>query len=259
MIDFLSSLPGWLGGLLTIALSTAFGFATYAVSHKLLARNTTEETGYAIRSLFGVVGVLVSLMLSLAFAEVLTQNRAIRNALEREAVAISDVFDELHRYDSERTRRIRRMLANYTQAVIDDDWPALADGRLGERASALNRQFTDSVIRLGPTGMPQQQAWARIISDLDAASDQRLMRLDSALTAPPIFVYVVVFGFLVTMACFGVYPPQKALLTLMSLYTVFVGMVLYLILSLSDPFQGGMSVEPTMFEHLVERMQADLQ
>ena len=39
----------------------------------------------------------------------------------------------------------------------------------------------------------------------------------------------------------------------MAISTV-LGLVLYLILALSDPFQGGIGVGPTTFEHLVEKM-----
>jgi len=45
---------------------------------------------------------------------------------------------------------------------------------------------------------------------------------------------------------------------LVSFYTVFVGLVLFLIVKLSDPFQGDISVPPTAFEYLVEAMQSEI-
>ena len=63
-------------------------------------------------------------------------------------------------------------------------------------------------------------------------------------------------GWGLTVACFGIYRPQAPLVVLVSMYTLFIGLVLYLILALSDPFQGGFGVEPTTFEHLVEKMRA---
>ena len=60
------------------------------------------------------------------------------------------------------------------------------------------------------------------------------------------------------MACFGTYRPQTPVVALVSMYTLFVGLVLYLILALSDPFRGGIGVDPTTFEHLVEKMQTEL-
>jgi len=42
------------------------------------------------------------------------------------------------------------------------------------------------------------------------------------------------------------------------LFTVFVGLVLYLVLALSDPFQGYLGVAPTSFEYLVETLQSEI-
>jgi hypothetical protein len=44
---------------------------------------------------------------------------------------------------------------------------------------------------------------------------------------------------------------------LVSLYTVFVGLVLFLVLQLSDPFRGDIGVAPTSFEYLVETLQSE--
>ena len=60
------------------------------------------------------------------------------------------------------------------------------------------------------------------------------------------------------MACFGAYRPQPPLVVLVSLYTLFVGLVLFLILKLSDPFQGDIGIAPTVFEHLVETLQSEI-
>ena len=70
--------------------------------------------------------------------------------------------------------------------------------------------------------------------------------------------YVLILGFLITMACFGAYKPQAPLVALVSLCTMFVGLVLYLILELSEPFQGAMSVDPTTLEYLVESLRAQI-
>ena len=258
MIEFALSLPTWIGCCVAMVSTTVVGFVVYLVFYKFISKYQSYDLKDPTSSLFRVVGLLVSLMLSLAFSEVLAELRTIRNAVEREAVAISDMFDCLQRFDVESTREMRIILVDYTQAVIDDDWPALANDRLGERTEALKRQFTDSVIELEPATAIQKQLLSQILADLDTASDCRLIRLDNALAEPPVFIYVVFFGFLITMACFGTYRPQVPLVVLISLYTVFVGLLLYLILALSDPFQSGIGVGPTTFEHLFERLQSGI-
>jgi ABC-type tungstate transport system substrate-binding protein len=112
------------------------------------------------------------------------------------------------------------------------------------------------VLALEPATSTQEQLLSLILADGDAISDYRLIRLDNALAQPPIYIYAIIFGFLITMACFGAYRPQAPLVALVTLYTVFVGLVLYLILAMSDPFQGGLGVDPTSLEHLVESLRS---
>jgi len=234
------------------------GFVVYGVSYKLISKYKREDMKEPTNNLFRVVGMLVSLMLALAFSEVMAEQRTIRNAVQRETVAISDIFEVLKLYDIEKTREIRTILVNYTQAVIDDDWPALANDKLGQRTGALKRQLREAVMNLEPATPAQKTLWSMIVADIDALSDYRITRLDAALADPPIYVKVIIFGFLVTMAFFGAYRPHASLIVLVTLYTVFVGLVLYLILALSDPFQGDISVAPTAFEYLVETLQSEI-
>ena len=149
-------------------------------------------------------------------------------------------------------------MLEYTKAVIDDDWPALANDKLGQRTGASKSQLTEAVMNLEPATSNQKKLWSFIAADIDALSDHRLIRLENAMEKPPIFVNVIILGFLVTMACFGSYRPQAPLLVLVSLYTLFVGLVLFLIVKLNDPFQGDISLAPTAFEYLVETLQSEI-
>jgi hypothetical protein len=258
MIEFLLSLPTWVGCGVAMISTAVLGLVVYFVSYKLISRYQSDDLKDPTSSLFRVVGLLVSLMLSLAFSEVIAEVRVIRNAIGREAVAISDTFTNLKLFDIERTQAFRTTLVEYAQAVIDDDWPALANDKLGQRAGALKRQLSEALMNLETATPNQEKLRSFIVADIDALSDHRLIRLDAALAKPPVYVYVIIFGFLVTMACFGAYRPQGPLFVLVSLYTIFVGLVLFLIMKLSDPFQGDIGVTPAAFEYLVETLQAEI-
>ena len=248
----------WVGCIVAMISAVVVGLVVYFVSSKFITKYQRDELKDPTQSLFRVVGLLVSLMLSLAFSEVIAEVRVIRNAIEREAVAISDTFTNLELFDRERTQGIRTNLVEYAQAVIDDDWPALANDKLGQRAGALRKQLTEALMSLEPASSNQEKLWPFIAADIDALSDHRFIRLDAALAKPSVYIYVIIFGFLVTMACFGVYLPQGPLVVLVSLYTVFVGLVLFLIVKLSDPFQGDIGVTPATFEYLVETLQSEV-
>ncbi|MGI9523467.1 MAG: hypothetical protein ACR2PG_17690 [Hyphomicrobiaceae bacterium] len=256
MTELILSLPEWLGIFVAMLIATTVGLAVYLVSHRLISTHQEDELKDPMSSLFRVVGMLVSLMLSLAFAEVVVQLNTIKNALQREAIAISDTHSHLRLFDLEKTREIRASLLEYTQAVIEDDWPALAGDRLGLRTEALQRRFLRELLELQAETDHQKRVMSWIEQDVDVINDARLQRLSGALAQPPVYLYVIVFGFFVTMACFGAYRPQRPLVILAALYTSFVGLVLYLILALSDPFQGGFGVAPDTFVQLLESLKS---
>ena len=262
MINVLLSLPTILGLLVFVGLIAIIGLAAYLLSYKLISRYPPEEIHEirdATSGLFRVVGILVSLFLSLTFAEVVVELNAIEIAIEGEAVAIADIHQDLRRFGVEETRDIRALVIDYTQAVIDDDWPALADGRLGNRADALLVQLGDAVLRLEPNNRLQERLIPRIIADKDKIDDLRLSRLQQvqAISRPPFFLIVVFFGFLVTMVCFGVYRP-RGFIILVSLYTFLIGLTIYLILDYGDPLHGLQvpGVDTVAFEYVLEKMQA---
>ena len=135
----------------------------------------------------------------------------------------------------------------------DDKTPDVSQGSL---LYALTYSLPDAwQIGMNPTITYNDKADA---NNQWNVSDHRFVRLDAALAKPPVYVNVIIFGFLVTMACFGAYRPQGPLVVLVSLYTVFVGLVLFLIVKLCDPFQGEIGVAPTAFEYLVETLQSEI-
>jgi hypothetical protein len=255
LIEQLLLLPTAAGAILLMVLTTAVGVPIYVISYRLLAKSQPKEVRRATNGLFRVIGILVSLFLSLTFADVVLELNQIEAAIEREAVMIVDIHRDLGRYDSDRARKAQALLVEYTQAVIKHDWPALANDRLSEEARTLLWQLEDEALHLETTTSVQQILRSRINSDVDQISDLRLTRLEQALAKPPLFLIVVIFGFLATMVCFGPHQPNRLTIVLLSLYTMLVGLVIYMILAFSDPFQGSTGIDPTAIEFVLEQIQ----
>jgi len=255
LIEQLLLLPSVTGAILLMVLTTAVGIPIYVISFRLLARSQPKQVRRATSGLFRVIGILVSLFLSLTFADVMLELNQIEAAVEREAVMIMDIHRDLGRYDSDRARKAQALLVKYTEAVIEYDWPALANDSLSEEARTLLWQLEDEVLHLEAESSMQQILRSRINSDVDQISDLRLTRLEQALAKPPLFLIVVIFGFLATMVCFGPHRPNRLTIVLLSLYTLLIGLVIYMILAYSDPFQGATGIKPTAIEFVLEQIQ----
>jgi hypothetical protein len=110
MVEFIISLPVWVGCGVSMVFTSVFGLVVYILSYKLITKYKSEDMKDSTGNLFRVVGMLVSLMLSLAFGDVIVELIQTRNAVEREIVAIADTFNGLELFDNEGTREIRILL-----------------------------------------------------------------------------------------------------------------------------------------------------
>ena len=63
-------------------------FVVYLVSYKLISKYKSEDMKEPTNNLFRVVGMLTSLMLALAFSEVIVEQRTIRNAIQRKTTGL---------------------------------------------------------------------------------------------------------------------------------------------------------------------------
>jgi hypothetical protein len=257
MVEFLLSLPELVGAAIAMALVAFSGVILYVISSTLISKHPDDSLIEPGANLFRLAALFVGLMLSFAFADVMDQKRAIDVAIQREAVAILDTAQNLQTFGSEEASVARDILIKYTRSVIDDEWSSLADDQLSQRTEDLRKQFSRQILDLKTTTRLQEEIRSAILDDIDLISDHRLIRWESALAKPPIFVYIVMAGFLVSMVCFGVYRPQTKLIALILICSVFIGFMIYLVLALSDPYQGAFSVEPAFFEDLLERLKAE--
>ncbi len=256
MIEHILHLNVFAGALLLMVITTLVGLLTYVASYHFLAASQTKEVRRATSGLFRVIGILVSLFLSLTFADVMLELNQIEASIEREAVMVEDIYRDLRRYDTVRARKAQLLLVEYVQSVIEDDWPALANDKLSEDAREILWRLENEVLHLEANTDIQKILRPRITSDMDMVSDLRLTRLEQALAKPPLFLIVVVFGFLATMVCFGPHRPNRLTLVLLTFYTSLIGLVIYLILAYSDPFQGVTGIDPVSLQFVLQQIES---
>ena len=254
MLDALLNLPALLGCLILMITFVVVGQAIRFASRKILFQDKQEALQDATRTVFLAVNIIVGLFLSLSLNSVVDGMTNIQNEVQSEAVAIADIYSGIGQFDKASAGDIQLLLTSYTKALIEEDWPSLAKDRLADRPELLLRKIW-STMRVLDTGSNNESFYFTLmIKDIDSLSDYRRARLYHALAPPPFFLLIVIFGMVVVMVCLGLYRTSRALIVLVSFYLSFVGLVVYLILALSDPFQGVIAVAPTSLEYVLEEM-----
>ena len=252
MIHWLTSLPVIIGATLSAGVAVIVGLTAYYVAHIAVGRKANKENRELAANMFRIIATLLSLLLSLTFADVRVEIGMVRSSVETEAGQLADIYKDLSAFESVEATAVRVQLLDYVDAVIEDEWQALQRGEVSERVVEIFHGLEYAILNLEATTPLQQILHSRLVDDVDALSTNRAARLIKRDSGTPIFLYVAILGFLWTMAFLSVYAPAGKAITYLSAYSAFFGIVIYIILALSNYFEGIGGVTPETFEFLSE-------
>lgn len=123
------------------------------------------------------VGALHGLILALVFAQQIVSHNAIREAINKEASVIEDVFFDLERYDDLKTIEARKNLARYVHTVINHEWEILAsEKRLSTTARHEWEGVYQFILNLKPTNRRQEFLQATMVRNIQTVASLRQAR-----------------------------------------------------------------------------------
>lgn len=259
MLTQFLNLPVSLGLTIFVLFIILLGLAAYIVVRKLVPATISEETKNVANSIFRISGALLGLLLSLTFTDIRSEITRVKDSVELEAAQIADMYNDLEHYDSEDAKELRQKLIVFTKTILDEEWIKLEESRGNSKAWQLFGELQLGVLNLMPENARQKALVTRLLQDLDEISDYRQERFYHAKKDPPIYVFIALFGFMITMSLFCVHPPKTTSMIFMSMFSAFVGVVMYFSLAMSQPFDGPMSVSPRPFEVVYKDFVSDMQ
>jgi len=237
-----------LAALAFVALPAALAFAAVALVRRLVPRRATGRDPAEV--LFGVAGgaygVLLSFLVVVAW-QGMTEASAVA---EGEVGHLGTAWNLLDGFEAPAAWPMRRAIVAYGRAVVEDEWPRLADGQGSERAWDAYAQLWRALLALEPAAGADHTLYAHLVGETRAFSDARRLRLaDAQGTFPAELWAVLLAGGAVTLlfACLlgGERPLMHGLLT--ALLAALLGLVLFLIAALDNPWRGPVKLEPTSF------------
>lgn len=222
------------------------------VSHAALSKH--NDVGGVVFSIVGTIYAVV-----LAFVVVVTWE-ALGDADERaaqEAGVLGDVIRDAGLFPDPEGTELQAELVEYTHAVIDEEWPAMAatvGGSSPHVWDTLERIFT-TFAKFEPATPRETNIHAEMLTRLNDLSDHRRLRLLSADNKVPTLMWIMlVIGGLITVGFsyfLGVENHRSHALMTAAL-SAMIGITLYLIFALDHPFAGAVRVGPDAFRLVLE-------
>jgi hypothetical protein len=202
-------------------------------------------------SIYGVFyGILMGLLAVAAY-----QNKAdVEQAISSEATSLSALFRNVSAYPEPVRRPIQETIKEYTQFVIDSEWPAMRRGEHARGGMPLIDRLQNQLSAYEPATSGQYLLHQEATQQFYRFFELRAVRLYSATTGIPGFMwYVVLLGALVSIFLVWLFDMSLiAQFFLGGLMSFFIGTMICLILVLDRPLRGEFGVSPEVFQLLLK-------
>jgi hypothetical protein len=209
----------------------------------------SNEIGNYLQTVGGIYAVLLAFVVYVVWG----QFNEARDYVEREAAALVDLHRTSSGLPAGTRNQIQSGLCDYVDAVLRDEWPAMACGNeatVDRVAERLDRVWL-AVHGCKPLNDCQHTVYGEVLSRFNQLSDLRTGRLSAARARIPLALTILLYnGALLTVG--SVYLLAFDDLWLHALVTAAlagaIAHILFLIRDLDDAFAGDWQVARTPFE-----------
>jgi hypothetical protein len=201
--------------------------------------------------IYAVVGVVYAVLIGFTAIIVWEQFQGAQEVGEREANKLADLYRNAKVFPPQVRDEIHTRLRAYGHAVVEKEWPAMADHKASPEAWSAFDQLWESYYSFQPQGDHQVAWYTESIARMNELGDFRRRRLLSAESGiPPVMWFVllgagaIVIGF---AFLFGTRNTWAHVLMIAGL-ALTIGVVLLSIVALEHPYSGITRVRPEAFE-----------
>lgn len=249
-------MPRWVRTLLqltpVIALVSALAVAGLLVFRAVVPlealRASVNEIGNYLQTVGGIYAVLLAFVVYVVWG----QFNDARTYLDREATALVDLHRTASGLPSCSRSAIQAGLRDYVDAVLRDEWPAMARGDEAtlDCVAELLEHVWIAIHSCKPLNDCQQTVYGEVLSRFNQLTDLRTSRLGAARARIPVALTILLYnGAVLTVG--SVYLLVFESLWLHALVTAAlagaIAHILFLIRDLDDAFAGDWQVANTPF------------
>lgn len=220
-------------------------------------RRHHELAGYY----FQILGTIYAVLIAFAIYEVWGGFNDAASNLEHEATEIADLSRLSTAMPVENRRNITPALMEYLNAVVDDEFPAMAEGRDSERTWTAVTRVWDTYGSLPATDPRQQSYLNESLTHLTRLSDLRRTRLFTSHGTTPWILWILLTVSGVLLVGFSYFVGHETITThaiMTACLAAVIAFCMFLILSLDRPYSGVVKVTPRCFRvelnHVASRM-----
>lgn len=253
------TLPNYLIGIGVIGLTTTSAVAGLLLVRRAVSFEVLQANHEVAAAKFQVMGTLYAVLLAFAVVIVWQQFQSAAAIVAHEAAKLANLFHDAAEYPEADRVRFRRQLLAYADAVVTEEWDAMASGGESERAREEYNELWDIYREIRPRNLSDLATANETLRRMNELGENRLERLlhSSASIHPALwFALITVGGLIIGFSYFFGTESLTSQVLMTTFFSGTLGLILFIIIVLSHPFKGYGRVSPEPFVHLLVRLRA---
>lgn len=252
--------------LLTLIVAVAAA-AAVGVMHLVRSRSKIDHFFIEVErgaGIFAFLGTAFAVILAFVVLEAFQSFNDAKSGAEEEATTLVQLSRTAEFFPAAEQEPIEGVLICYGRAVINDEWPAMKEGRRSPVVQTWVNRFQDDLKELHPHTPAEEAAFLQLLDQQDKRTDARRVRLSEANRALPAPVWFFLgLGALTTVGFAFFFADRRELFivqgSLIAAITALVISGLLLVWFLDHPYENRSgSIKPDEMERqlvIVEREQ----
>jgi Kef-type K+ transport system membrane component KefB len=259
MLYRLYDIPNWLFGLIVIFTFVSFAIGGLYVTHKRLGvynKDQMEANGI-VSAYFGAVVAFYGITLGLISVGAWQNFSDVENKAAREASAVAALYRDVSNYPEPTRQVLRAKLKDYTRYVVDVAWPQQRKGIIPTGGTERIQSFEADLYPFEPKTMSQLALHQETLRQFNSLIELRGMRLQSVTGGLPATIWwVVCIGAMVSIALTWLFLVDSFRLheILTGVYAGLIGLLVFLMAAMDNPYRGKFSVGPDAFEIVLNQI-----
>ena len=252
-------LPTWLFGLLTVAVTVAVGLGGFYLTRKWVRRVHGDEHSHneIVGFYLGAICLFYGITLGLVAVGTWQVYSEVDAKVGEEASALATLYRNVSNFPDPKGAELQADLREYARQVIDVAWPLQRRGIVPQNAVDRLEAFQTHLASFEPVTEGQKTLLAAAYREFDRILELRRMRLQSVVTGLPSPLWsVVLIGALLNIAVTWFFDmrSQSMHFWMTVMFSGLLGLLIFLLAAMDNPFRGEISVSPEAFELVYERL-----
>jgi Protein of unknown function (DUF4239) len=256
---WLYDVPTWVSGALTVVAFVAFGLAGLYLSRRWVQRldNGHHAYNHIVGFYMAGVHVLYAVCAGLLAIGAWATYADVQGKVDHEAAALGGLYRDIDAYPEPARTIMEDDLRRYARGVIDVGWPMQQRGIVPNNASTLLSEFQRHFLSFEPQNERQKILAAESYRTFNDLTESRRARLNSVTAEMPGPLWTLVLagaGICIAVTWF-LHPESFTMhFSMTVLFSTLLGLLIFLIAVLDNPYRGRLGVSPEPLERVYEQI-----